>query len=171
MAKDKLIIGSAGKQADDAVTLDIDPAHRPDVVHDLHVVPWPFSDNQFQEIICHHVLEHLSDITAAMGELHRICRPQGTIYIEVPHHSSWCANSPEHKLRFSFFGFDSFIQGITTWRGGKKFKLLKREITFHRSFRRVFLHNVFNACPMAYERFWTYIFPAEQLKVWLRPVK
>jgi ubiquinone/menaquinone biosynthesis C-methylase UbiE len=171
MAKDKLIIGSAGKPAPDAITLDIDPEHHPDVVHDLHQVPWPFSDNQFKEIICHHVLEHLNDITAAMNELHRICKPDGEIYIEVPHHTSWCANTPEHKLRFTYFAFDSFIEGKTSWRTGKKFRLLKREVTFHKAFRRYFLQKLFNAFPMEYERFWTYICPAEFLKVWLRPIK
>ena len=171
MEKDKLILGSAGKKSDAAITLDIDPEHKPDVVHDLQKTPLPFSDNQFKEIICHHVLEHLSDLSALMPELHRICKPDGTIYIEVPHHSSWCANTPNHKLRFNYFGFDSYIQDIRTWRTGKKFNLIKREITFHRSFRRVYLHKLFNACPMAYERFWTYIFPAELFKVWLSPIK
>ena len=169
--KEKLILGSAGKSDPQAVTLDIDPQHNPDVVHNLHDCPWPFADNQFKEIVCHHVLEHLDDLQNVMGELYRICDPQGTIYIEVPHHSSWCANSPEHKLKFTAFAFDGYIEGTQTWRKGKKFRLIKKEVTFHRSFRQVFLHKLFNKYPMVYERFWTYIFPAEHLKIWLQPIK
>lgn len=171
MTKEKLICGSAGRHYDDAVTLDIDPLHQPDVVHDLNQGPLPFEDNRFKEIDCHHVLEHLNDISLVMQELHRICQPNGTIYIEVPHHSSWCANEPAHKLRFNYFAFDGYLEGEKTWQTGRKFKLIKREITFHKTFRRVFLHKIFNAHPMTYERFWTYIFPAEHFKIWLSPAK
>lgn len=173
MKKTKLILGSAGGVYNDAITLDINPIHKPDVVHDLNITPLPFSDNQFQEIVCHHVLEHLNELPAIMDELHRICRRDGSIYIEVPHHTSWCANTPEHKMSFNYFAFDGYIEdGITRWMCVKnKFKLLKREITFHRSFRRFFLHKLFNKAPMAYERFWAYIFPAENFKVLLQPIK
>jgi SAM-dependent methyltransferase len=120
----------------------------------------------------HHVIEHLNDLPAVMNELYRICHPEGTIYIEVPHHSGWCAHSPEHKMFFNYFAFDGYCQNETTnWITLKKFKLLKREVTFHRSFRQVFLHKVFNRTPMSYERFWTHIFPAEHLKVTLQPIK
>ncbi len=169
--KTKLVLGSAGKDEPDAVTLDIDPEHNPDVVHDLNRPPYPFADDSFERISCHHVLEHLENLPPVMAELHRICKKDGEIYIEVPHHSSWCANTPHHKLRFNYFGFDDYIQDEYTWLTGNKFQLIKKEITFHRAHRRFLLHKIFNACPMAYERFWTYMFPAEHFKVWLRPIK
>lgn len=168
--KEKLVLGSAGVPHPDAVTVDIDPEHKPDLVYDLHHVPWPFENNQFKEISCHHVLEHLNDLYPIMAELHRVCRPDGTITIEVPHHSSWCAHTPDHKLFFSAFAFDGYVADKYSWRTGKKFKLIKREVTFHRAFRRWFLHKIFNANLMNYERFWTYIFPAEHLKVVLQPL-
>jgi len=172
MEKKKLILGSAGRETADSITLDICPEHSPDVVHDLNIIPLPFKDNQFEEIVCHHILEHLNDLSPVMSELHRICDPDGDIYIEVPHHTSWCANVPEHKLRFNYFAFDGYIEnGIIKWMTGKKFKLLKREITFHRAFRRILLHKLFNLFPMTYEKFWAYIFPAEHLKICLRPIK
>jgi len=166
-----LVIGSAGGKSDDAITLDIDPDLEPDVVHDLHKVPMPFEDNQFKYICCHHVFEHLDDLSPVMGELHRVCKPDGVIYIEVPHHSSWQASTAAHKLRFSYFALDGFFEGVDTWRRGKKFKVIKREMTFHRAFRRYFLHKLFNSRPLTYERFWTYVFPAEHLKIWIKPVK
>lgn len=171
MIKEKLVLGAAGKKDPHAITLDIDPEHHPDIVHDLHVVPLPFSDNQFKEIVCHHVLEHLNDLSDLMKELHRICKPDGVIYIEVPHHSSWCANTPDHKLHFNYFGFDGYLASEKTWRTGRKFRLVKREITFHRNFRSIQLHRIFNRWPVAYERFWTYMFPAEHFKIWLQPAK
>jgi len=171
--KTKLVLGSAGRAEEKAVTLDINPLHNPDVLHDLNNTPLPFDDNAFKEIICHHVLEHLNDLKPVMDELHRICRPEGEIYIEVPHHTSWCANTPEHRLRFNYFAFESYIEkGRTDWmKTEKKFTILKRELTFHRSLRRVLLHRLFNRFPETYERFWAYIFPAEHVKIWLRPIK
>jgi predicted SAM-dependent methyltransferase len=62
-----LVLGSAGKRHPEAITLDIEPRHKPDIVYDLNITPWPFPDNQFQEVICHHVLEHLNDFTSAMS--------------------------------------------------------------------------------------------------------
>ncbi len=172
ITKTKLVLGHAGKSHTDAITVDIDPEHHPDVVHNLNETPWPFKTNQFREIIAHHVLEHLNDLMPVMDELYRICHPDGTIYVEVPHHSSWCAHSPEHKLYFNYFAFDGYIQGGSTqWLNKKKFKLLNREITFHRFFRQFFLHKLFNRFPMNYERFQTYKFPAEHLKVTLQPIK
>lgn len=172
LMKTKLVLGSAGHQHPDAVTVDIDPSHRPDVVHDLNRVPYPFTDNQFTEIVCHHVVEHLDNLAPAMAELHRICAPTGTIYIEVPHYASWAANAPEHKLRFGYFGFDSHVQGgEVEWSTGPKFRLLNRELTFHRAHRQFFLHRLFNRFPRAYERFWAYLAPAEHVKVRLQPIK
>ena len=172
MKKEKLVLGSAGKAHPDAVTLDIEPKHKPDLIHDLNISPLPFENNSFKEIICHHVCEHLQDLSSLMGELHRICKPGGVISIEVPHHTSWCANVPEHKLRFNYFAFDGYIEGgQTEWVTCKKFRLMRKQITFHRSFRRFFLHKLFNKFAFSYERFWTYMFPAEHFKVWLQPIK
>ena len=171
----RLILGASGvnQRGPEEVTVDNDPRQNPDVVHDLNKIPWPFQDNQFREINCHHVLEHLEDISKVLGELYRICHPEGIIYMEVPHFSCWQANSPHHKLRFSYFSLDGYIaQGARTWIiSDFKFLLKKRQITFHRAFRRFQLHRLFNRYPLSYERFWTYLFPAEHLKFELQPIK
>lgn len=44
----------------------------------------PFADEQFDLVICSHVLEHIPDDRAAMSELHRILRPGGTALLLVP---------------------------------------------------------------------------------------
>lgn len=172
MAKDKLVLGAAGKTHADAMTLDIDKRHNPDVVWDLNRTPWPFTDSQFRHITCHHVLEHLQELDSILKELHRICSPEGTIYIEVPHFSSWMANDPPHKLRFSYFSLNAYLADGKSWILSEvKFRLLERRVTFHRAFRRYGLHRLWNRFPMAYERFWTYIMPAEHLIYRLQPIK
>jgi len=44
----------------------------------------PFQDNQFDIILCNHVLEHIVDDTKAMQELYRILKPKGTAILQVP---------------------------------------------------------------------------------------
>lgn len=168
--KDILVIGHAGKPAPEALTVDIDPELHPDVIHDLNIVPWPFGDGSFREIVAHHVLEHLNDFVATMREFHRVCKADGQVYIEVPHHTAWFAKDPAHKMSFGYFSFDGFIAGNATWVTGKKFRCIRREVTFHRLYRTLFLHKMFNKFPLMYERFFCYLFPAEHVKIWLVPV-
>jgi ubiquinone/menaquinone biosynthesis C-methylase UbiE len=37
----------------------------------------PFEDNQYDVILCNHVLEHIPDDTKAMQELYRVLKPGG----------------------------------------------------------------------------------------------
>jgi ubiquinone/menaquinone biosynthesis C-methylase UbiE len=36
----------------------------------------PFEDNQYDVILCNHVLEHIPDDTKAMQELYRVLKPE-----------------------------------------------------------------------------------------------
>jgi len=48
----------------------------------------PFTDNEFDFIICNHVLEHIPDDKKAMQELYRILSPGGTAILQVPYEAS-----------------------------------------------------------------------------------
>jgi ubiquinone/menaquinone biosynthesis C-methylase UbiE len=39
----------------------------------------PFEDNQYDVILCNHVLEHIPDDTKAMQELYRVLKPEMAI--------------------------------------------------------------------------------------------
>ncbi len=45
----------------------------------------PFSDNEFDFIICNHVLEHIPNDRKAMKELYRVLRNNGTAILQVPY--------------------------------------------------------------------------------------
>ena len=159
------------------MTVDINPRVEPDVVHDLENVPWPFDQNQFLEVICHHVFEHLFKFTDVLNELHRICKPNGKIWIQVPHFSSRLAHSPGHIYSFNIDSFEPYLADSNfnkgfNWIGTDcRFRLIKRKITFYKAYRQFFLHKLFNRFPTAYERFWTYLFPAEHIEIELQPLK
>ena len=116
-------------------------------------------------VVAKHILEHLEDLYGIFREVHRILKPGGDFIIEVPHFSCRVAYSePEHNRFYSYFMFDKLIKTIPC-------KVLKREITFHKIFRTLGIRALANRNPDAYERFWTYMFPAENLKLHLQVTK
>lgn len=76
------------------VTLDINPDHKPDVVHDLTVLPLPFADDTFDEIHAYEVLEHTGQqgdwrfFFAQFSEFWRIMKPGGVLFGTSP---AWCS--------------------------------------------------------------------------------
>ena len=44
----------------------------------------PLRDASFDLVLCHYVLEHVTELAAACDELARVTRPGGTLYVSVP---------------------------------------------------------------------------------------
>jgi SAM-dependent methyltransferase len=56
---------------------------------DITSKPLPFGDGEFDAIVMAEVLEHLYDTDAALGEIHRILRPGGRLFVSTPNLASW----------------------------------------------------------------------------------
>lgn len=87
----------------DLVTLDIDPLAKPDLLHDLDVLPYPFADNQFDEIHASEVLEHCGRqgdwrfFLNQFAEFWRILKPGGVFCASCPSITSrWAWGDPGH---------------------------------------------------------------------------
>jgi SAM-dependent methyltransferase len=92
--------------------VNLDSADLPgvDVVHDIEKVPLPFKNDEFDEIECQNVLEHVEYIRV-LRDLYRILKRGGTLKIRVPHYTSFNNYvDPTHKKRFSIRTFEFFIQ-------------------------------------------------------------
>ena len=76
-----LDVGCGNNKYPGAVGMDINPRTAADIIHDCGIVPYPFADNEFDEIVCRHVAEHVPDVMAFIAALHRITRPGGRILI------------------------------------------------------------------------------------------
>jgi SAM-dependent methyltransferase len=84
-------------------TLDIDPSTKPDVVHDLNVLPYPFEDGAFDEIHAYEVLEHCGRqgdwkfFFDQFNEFYRMLKPGGMFVASVPMWDSmWAWGDPGH---------------------------------------------------------------------------
>ena len=152
-----LDIGCSCNKIPGTIGIDIDPASQADILHDLNTYPYPLEESTVDKIYAKHIIEHLDDPRKFLKELHRLLKPGGTAFIETPHFSSRVAYSePQHQLFYSYFMFTELLKGID-------FKVLKQEITFYKIFRFLGIRRLANSFPNTYERFWTYMFPAENV--------
>lgn len=154
-----LDVGCSRNKITDAVGIDIDPTSHADIIHDLNLYPYPVEDNSYETIYAQHIIEHLNDPIRFVQEIYRMLKPGGKAIFETPHFSSRVAYSePQHKFFFSYFMFTNLLQYVD-------FKVLKQEITFYKTFRHFGIHALANRYPDTYERFWTYFFPAENVRL------
>lgn len=68
----------------------------------------PFTDGQFDTVVCTHTLEHVLDIAAAIKELRRICAKKLIIIVPRERESIWSVNP-----HFYYFPYEhSFLKHI-----------------------------------------------------------
>jgi SAM-dependent methyltransferase len=89
-----LVVGSAGQRREierqlattrepvDVVAVDVDAAADVDAFCDAHDLPFP--DESFDAVIVTAVLEHVIDPVRVVAEMHRVLRPDGFVYTELP---------------------------------------------------------------------------------------
>ena len=105
----KLNLGAGNRLVPHAIHHDL-TMHRPEisVVHDLNILPWPFSDESFDRIEAWSVFEHLEcDLVETMAECWRIMKPGGILNIKLPswkHKRSW--RDPTHRWRIAWETYD-----------------------------------------------------------------
>ncbi len=105
-----LDVGCGRNKHPGAVGLDYNSATDADVIHDLGVTPYPFPDDEFDEVIGTHVIEHVPDVLAFVTELYRLTKHGGRIKIITPHYSNpdWPAD-PTHRNHLNSYTFNYFM--------------------------------------------------------------
>jgi SAM-dependent methyltransferase len=180
--------GDRKKSRDGATVVGVDAVSLPgvDVVHDLEVFPWPFKENEFDEVICDDVIEHLADTVQVVEEIHRITKKGGLIRISVPHYTSDnFFTDITHRRPFSSRSFDFFdpsIAGVHHYYSKARFRIRKKIIGFSEVMpsgrkhppnihRLVGIQAVVNRFPRIYEKFFAFIMPATELYFELEVLK
>lgn len=105
-----LDVGCGQNKFPGAIGIDSNRRSHADIIHDLGVVPYPFGDDEFDEIICRHVIEHVPDVLGLISELHRITKAGGRIEIVTPHYTNpdW-PTDPTHRNHFNSYSLNCFM--------------------------------------------------------------
>jgi SAM-dependent methyltransferase len=136
MKKQKKVIVNLGcgkTKIPDSIGVDLVPIKGyVDKVHNLDTLPYPFKDNEVDELHMYHVLEHLHDPLSKMEELHRIMKPEGVIFMRVPHFSSMGGFTDITHIRpFGYVSFDIFEKDHYHHFYTKvEFKILEKKIQY-----------------------------------------
>lgn len=95
----KLNLGAGSKRYPGYINIDSDSGCNPDFVVNIETEKLPFEDNAIEEVLAHHILEHLGDgFFHCIKELYRVCKDGATIHVRVPHprHDTFLID-PTHK--------------------------------------------------------------------------
>ena len=89
------------------VTVDIDPARNPEIIGDIHALP--FTDGEFDMVLCIEVLEHVLNPRKAMEEMRRVLKKGGTLILTTrfvyPIH-----DAPNDYWRFTKYGLQELVR-------------------------------------------------------------
>jgi ubiquinone/menaquinone biosynthesis C-methylase UbiE len=116
--------------------VDIAPSAAVDVLADFRQ-GLPFRDSSVQTLYAYHLLEHMDDFIGFMEEMWRICAPNATVYVKVPHAASpfvtW--KDPTHKrglfiATFAYFDETYFDGSAFSYYSKAKFRIEKARLNF-----------------------------------------
>lgn len=123
-SRTKRLIAEGRAEWSGLLTLDIDPGAGADVCHDLCELPYPFADNQFDEIHAYEVLEHTGQqgdwrfFFAQFSEFWRILKPGGYLMGTSPAPGCpWAWGDPGHtrimsREAFTFLNQEQYTSQV-----------------------------------------------------------
>jgi len=186
-----LDLGCGFRKKPGATGIDIARMQGVDVIADVFR-PLPFRDSCADEIFASHIVEHVEDLMAFMGEIWRVCKPGAIVHLRFPHATTpyviW--KDPTHRRgvflgTFSYFDPTTLEGGLFGYYHPAKFATEKRVLRFNMNAdtwlpgrgRRVLgrildaLANRSERAQYVCERFWGTWFGLEEAQIWLRAIK
>lgn len=184
-------LGCGSRKKPGAIGLDIARIPQVDVLADV-TRPLPLRDSCVDEIHASHIVEHIDDLLAFMGEVWRVCKPGALVYFRFPHASTpymtW--KDPTHKRgmlldTFDYFDPETFDGRAFGYYHPAKFRMVKQRLTFNmntdtwmpgrlRFAAGRILDQLANSSERAQyfcERFWGPLVGIEEAHIWLRAIK
>lgn len=170
----KLNIGSGKRPLKGFLNIDKFKVSGVDKIVDLNKYPWPFKENQFEEVRAMYVIEMLDNFIKAIEEIHRISKNGAKVVVYSPLFPNMrSAQDPLTKKFMTYNSFDYFSpddKGLNYY-SKAKFKIMKRIMIFSRNKYLKFLNFLPNIFPKFYVRFLFNIFPSNEIIYVLKVVK
>lgn len=129
-----LNIGCGEKKIDGCLNVDFRKTRITDIVHDIKNIPWPFNDEEFENIYAIDIIEHMLYVVPIIDECWRVVKPGGHLYIRTTFfNTEQSYRDPTHFHYFTLESFDytdpSTLYGHNYgWYTDKKWKILDRNI-------------------------------------------
>jgi SAM-dependent methyltransferase len=155
-----------------AVGLDLGRQAGVDLVADF-ARGLPFQDDSFGQARLRHVVEHVADLAALLGEVHRVLEPGGLAHILTPHFSAAASHTdPSHRLHLGLYSFDYFCGlAVDDFRPLRfRYQMLGRRLIFGRG-GGLGVAAWANRHGRFYEQHLAWLWPALEVEVWLKAVK
>jgi len=88
--------------------INVDIIHvKKDINYNLNKIPYPFKNNEFEEILLKMILEHIDKPLKVLKEVIRISKDDAKITIIVPHATSYANFTDiQHKTNFTETSFN-----------------------------------------------------------------
>jgi ubiquinone/menaquinone biosynthesis C-methylase UbiE len=186
-----LDLGCGARKKPGAIGIDIARIEQVDIVANVFE-PLPFRDCSVDEVYAAHLVEHVDDLMAFIGEVWRICKPGALVHFRFPHASTpygiW--RDPTHKRGVYLHTFDYFDP--TTFDGKAfgyyhpaKFRIVQQRLHYNMNAdtfmpkrgRRVVgrvldsLANRNDRAQYFCERFWGHLVGFEEAQIWMLALK
>jgi SAM-dependent methyltransferase len=130
-------LGCGQRKKPGAIGLDVARVPNVDVLADV-MRQLPLKDNSVDGVHASHLIEHVDDVMAFMGEVWRVCKPGALVYFRFPHGSTpfltW--KDPTHKrgvylAMFEYFDPTTFNGSLWGYYHPAKFKIERRLLNFN----------------------------------------
>ena len=162
----KLHLGCGKEHKKGWINCDISKEVNPDKIIDLEK-KLPFKDNSIKEIYSRHTFEHVEKLMELMNEIYRISKNEAKIKIIVPYFAHPGAfQDPTHKRFFTLRTFDYFdSKNSYSYYSNARFKVINKKLIFFVLRPKIskILDYFINKNQILYERFFSRIFPSEEL--------
>ncbi len=170
-----LDLGCGKKKRKGAIGLDNSDRHGADVIHDLNKFPYPFLNDEFEEIYLDNVLEHLESPLKVIEEVYRICKLDGLVKVIVPYfRSHWAYVDPTHRHFFTvnsmeYFDPRSLISKRYDYTDAHFYveKIVFNESIPMRWTKRLITY-LANLSPRHYELYLSHLYPLDEISYFLR---
>jgi len=170
----KLHLGCGNDYKKGYINCDISQEVNPDKIVDLEK-KLPFEDNSVDEIYSRHTFEHVENFMQLMEEIYRICKNNAKLKIIVPYFAHPGAfQDPTHKRFFTCKTFGYFDSNNPfSYYSNVKFKVINTKlIAFVLRPKISFIFDkIINSNLRIYERLFSRILPAEEIRVELEVLK